>query len=171
MKKLWLFAALCLLAPCATRIEAQPAAAQYVAPAIAAPTITVAGAVHEPGKFPIVPGEKVTELLKRAGGANSAPRSPKVICCAKESQFRWICRSKSRKISLCARATFWLCPKVRRASEFWALSLVPVRSQFRRINPILCSMLWSRLASRRTVLRRIWGKSALALCAPIPKFR
>ncbi len=69
MKKLTLFAALCLMAAPAAHSWAQPAAP--ATPNLSR-NIVVSGEVGNSGYFPFVPGEKLTELLKRAGGANSA---------------------------------------------------------------------------------------------------
>ena len=57
----------------ATRVRAQTAA-----PEVAAPTITVVGAVNQPGKFSVVPGETVVALLARAGGANAVAAIAKI---------------------------------------------------------------------------------------------
>ena len=73
MKKLLLFAALCLIGVPATRVWAQTAA-----PEAAQSTVSVVGEVVKPGVLPFLPGENAVALLERAGGANAAASISKI---------------------------------------------------------------------------------------------
>ncbi len=75
MKKLLLLAAFLAVAVPASRVSAQVAAPETPQPNR---TVSVVGAVGQPGSFAFVPDEKAVALLKRAGGMSSVASPSKV---------------------------------------------------------------------------------------------